>query len=61
MEFIVVVIGVVLIFEGLPWFLSPGSAKDVLRQLAAIEDRSLRVLGFFLMMAGLLLVYLAKG
>ena len=61
MDFIVVVIGVVLIFEGLPWFLSPGAAKNILRQLAAIDDRSLRGLGFVLMMAGLLLVYLARG
>ena len=44
-EFIIVVIGIILIFEGLPWFLSPGSAKKVL----------------WLMALGLLLVYLVRG
>ncbi len=61
MKFLIVVVGVVLIFEGLPWFLSPGSAKKVLRQLLAINDRTLRALGFGLMVSGLLLVYLFRG
>lgn len=61
MEFLVVVIGVVLIFEGLPWFLSPGSAKKVLVQLITLDDRKLRGIGLMLMAAGLLLVYLVKG
>ncbi|MCK4536373.1 MAG: DUF2065 domain-containing protein [Desulfuromonadales bacterium] len=61
MEFLIVVAGVVLIFEGLPWFLSPGSAKQVLRQLLALDDRTLRGIGLALMAAGLTLVYLARG
>jgi len=60
-EFIIVVIGIILIFEGLPWFLSPGSAKKVLWQLVAIEDRTLRGIGLVLMTLGLLLVYLVRG
>ena len=61
MKFLLVVVGVVLIFEGLPWFLSPGSAKQVLRQLLAIDDRTLRGLGLALMLSGLILVYLFRG
>ena len=60
-DFIIVVIGVVLIFEGLPWFLSPQAAKNVLRQLAAIDNRSLRILGFVLMLVGLFMVYFIRG
>jgi uncharacterized protein YjeT (DUF2065 family) len=61
LEFLLVVAGVVLIFEGLPWFLSPGSAKKVLAQLLAVDDRTLRGLGFTLMSIGLVLVYLVRG
>lgn len=61
MKFLLVVFGVVLVFEGLPWFLSPGSAKQVLRQLLALDDRTLRGLGMGLMAVGLVLVYLFRG
>lgn len=61
MDFLLCVVGVVLVFEGVPWFLSPQGLKKVLRQLVALPDGSLRMMGFCLMMAGLLLVYLAVG
>lgn len=61
MKFLVVVAGVVLVFEGLPWFLSPGSARKALVQLVSLEDRILRVIGLTLMAAGLLMVYLVRG
>jgi uncharacterized protein YjeT (DUF2065 family) len=61
LKFLLVVVGVVLIFEGLPWFFSPGSAKQVLRQLLVIDDRTLRGLGLALMLSGLILVYLFRG
>lgn len=61
MEFIIVVIGLVLIFEGLPWFLSPESAKRVLLQLVSLDNRTLRGLGLTFMALGLLLVYLVRS
>ncbi|WP_432821309.1 DUF2065 domain-containing protein [Trichloromonas sp.] len=61
MEFLLSVVGVVLIVEGVPWFLSPGSAKKALRQLAILPESSLRILGALLMLAGLLVVYLGVG
>ena len=61
LEFIIVVIGIILIFEGLPWFLSPTHAKKVLLQLAAFDNRTLRGIGFTFMALGLLLVYLVRG
>ncbi len=61
MKFLLCVIGVVLVFEGVPWFLSPQGLKKVLRQLISLPDGSLRMMGFCLMMTGLLLVYLAVG
>lgn len=61
MKFFIIVIGVVLIFEGLPWFMSPHGAKRALVQLLRMEDRVLRLVGLAFMLAGLLLVYLVKG
>ncbi len=57
---LVIVLGVVLIVEGIPWFLSPRRTKRVLSELFRMNDGSLRVLGLTFMIAGLLIVYLAK-
>jgi uncharacterized protein YjeT (DUF2065 family) len=61
MDFLVVVIGVVMIVEGIPWFLSPGGYKRLLLQVLPLSDGVLRLLGLMLMLCGLLLVYLVKG
>lgn len=54
-------IGLVLILEGMPWFLSPMKMKMTLAQLWSLSETTLRILGFFAMMGGLLTVYLARG
>lgn len=59
MDFLVV-IGVVMIVEGIPWFLSPGGYKRMLLQLLPMSDGPLRCMGLVLMLSGLLLVYLVK-
>ena len=61
MDFLIVVIGVVMVVEGIPWFLSPGGYKRVLLQVLPLSDGVLRLLGLMLMLCGLLLVYLVKG
>jgi uncharacterized protein YjeT (DUF2065 family) len=61
MKFMLSVIGVVLVVEGIPWFLSPDTVKKTLRQLAVLPESSLRILGLLLMLVGLLVVYLAVG
>ena len=60
-ESLIIVLGVVLIVEGMPWFLSPRSTKRMLNELSQLNDNSLRILGFVLMLAGLLLVYFVKS
>jgi uncharacterized protein YjeT (DUF2065 family) len=60
MDFLVV-IGVVMIVEGIPWFLSPGGYKRLLLQVLPLNDITLRLLGLALMLGGLLLVYLVKA
>lgn len=61
MEFLITVLGVVMIVEGVPWFLSPEGYKRILLQLLPLGNFPLRVLGLSLMLCGLFLVYLAKG
>ena len=61
MDFLFTVIGVVMIVEGIPWFLSPGGYKRMLLQLLPMSDAALRACGLTLMLGGLLMVYLVRG
>ncbi len=61
MKFLVSVIGVILVLEGMPWFLSPQTMKKTLLQLAMLPDATLRLLGALLMAAGLMVVHFAVG
>ncbi len=57
MAFFLTVLGVVLVVEGIPWFLSPERARSLLRHLAGVPAEALRTVGFFLMLLGLVLVW----
>ncbi|MBW2186375.1 MAG: DUF2065 domain-containing protein [Deltaproteobacteria bacterium] len=59
MKFFLCVVGVVLIVEGVPWFLSPQGFKRMLLQMLPIPERVLRIMGLVLMLSGLATVYLA--
>jgi uncharacterized protein len=61
MEFFLCVLGIVLVVEGVPWFLSPTTVKKALLQLLPLPDSALRFLGLSLMLSGLLVVYFAVG
>jgi len=61
MDFLIAVLGVVMIVEGIPWFLSPGGYKRLLLQVLPLGDTRLRMLGLSFMLCGLFLVYLVKG
>ncbi|MCK9172707.1 DUF2065 domain-containing protein [Desulfuromonas thiophila] len=60
MEFFWSLIGVLLVVEGIPWFLSPLTMKRLLVQLLPVPVRHLRLLGLLLMLAGLLTLYCAR-
>ena len=60
MKFFLCAIGLVLIIEGLPYFISPDSMKRMLLMLPQIPSRHLRLLGAGAIVIGLLLVYLAR-
>jgi len=51
-------IGLVLIFEGLPYFLKPDGMKNMARFIVDAEPSTLRMGGLALMIVGLILLYL---
>jgi hypothetical protein len=60
MDFVLCVIGLVMIVEGVPYFLFPDKLKTVFVQMLQTPDKTLRIMGFVLMAAGLLLVYFGR-
>lgn len=56
MSFLLSVLGVVLIVEGVPWFLSPEKTKKMLAQIHGLPDSTLRLFGLTAMIIGLLIV-----
>jgi uncharacterized protein len=60
MDFFLCVVGMVLIVEGLPYFLGPGKMKQWIQSAVQLPDSYLRKLGLAVMFAGLFLVYLGR-
>ena len=62
MKFFLCVIGMVMIVEGLPYFAFPSKMKEMVLMMVGLDNERLRKFGFFLMLAGLFIVYVAmKG
>ncbi len=60
MKFFLCVIGMVMIFEGLPYFAFPQKMKRWMLQMMSIPEEMLRRLGLALMLGGLALVYFGR-
>ena len=60
MKTLVSLIGLVLIFEGLPYAASPEAMQRKLKQLIEMHPASLRVLGIMAMIMGFLLCYIGQ-
>ncbi len=61
MEFFLCVLGVVLVVEGMPWFLSPPKVKAMMREMDRMPEGALRWMGLLLMALGMMVVYFAKN
>jgi len=59
MKFFFCVMGMVMIVEGLPYFISPHKMREMVMMIVQMPEGTLRRFGFFLMLAGLAIVYLA--
>ena len=60
-NYLLSVIGLVLIIEGFPYFVFPERLKKFLSQVPSVPDRYLRGFGFCAMLLGLILLYIARG
>ena len=60
MAYFLSVLGLVLVIEGLPYFAFPVKVKQWALSLQEIPERSLRVMGFVSIVAGLILVYFGR-
>lgn len=60
MKFFLVVIGMVMIIEGLPYFAFPRQMKSWIHKVLELPDKSLRLFGFVLMLVGLAMVTIGK-
>jgi hypothetical protein len=60
MDYFLCVLGMVMIVEGIPYFLSPTQMKTWIRQILGLPDATLRSFGAVLMGVGLILVYLGR-
>ncbi|HDM79456.1 MAG TPA: DUF2065 domain-containing protein [Deltaproteobacteria bacterium] len=59
MKYFLSVIGMVMIVEGLPYFAFPDQIKNFLTKISEIPSNQLRMMGFFLMLIGLGVLYIA--
>jgi hypothetical protein len=60
MDYFLCVIGMVMIIEGVPYFVAPDRMKKWMAQLMQTAPGTLRRFGLIMMVAGLLLVYLGR-
>ena len=60
MRYFLCVLGMVMIVEGLPYFMSPEKMKAWIMNLTTIPNRLLQRMGFALMIVGLILVFLGR-
>ena len=58
MDYFLCVLGMVMVFDGAPYFALPGKMKVWIQKILEMSDASLRRFGFVLMLAGLGLVYM---
>ena len=61
LDYFLSVLGLVLVIEGFPYFVFPEKLKKFLSQISEFSDLYLRVFGFVAMIAGLLLLYIARS
>lgn len=54
-------LGLVMILEGIPYFLAPQKMREWVMRITELPDRFLRISGFFLMIFGLLTVWWMRG
>jgi len=52
-------LGMVMVIEGIPYFISPGRMKKFLARVSEFTDSSLRIYGMIIIICGLILAWCA--
>jgi uncharacterized protein len=61
MNFFITALGLMMIFEGFPYFCFPEKVKEFAQKIPEFENGTLRGFGFCLMIIGLIVAYLGRG
>ena len=61
MNLILVALGLMMVFEGIPLFCFPNQLKELARKLPELENTTLRSIGFVVMVLGLAVVYMGTN
>ena len=54
-------LGLMMIFEGIPYFCAPSYVKNFAQKIGEIPDQVLRIIGFASMLVGLTVVYFGRS
>lgn len=60
MKLLILLIGLVLILEGLPYVAAPEAMQDWLRKLSAVNPSQLRSMGLLAMVIGLVVIFIVQ-
>jgi len=58
---LLLILGSILVIEGIPYFLLPTKIKKFYERLQIVENNMLRAAGFLMILIGLIIVYMVKG
>jgi hypothetical protein len=59
MKLFLLALGLAMILEGIPYFLSPDKVKQLIQLLPGLPDTALRLLGLGIMILGLTLLFVS--
>ena len=54
-------LGLMTVFEGIPYFCFPSQVKNFAQKIPEIPNGTLRIIGIILMLAGLAVVYFGRA
>ena len=61
MAIFICAVGLMMIFEGIPYFCFPTQLKEYAAKLTELPNSTLRVIGFIIMIIGLVVAYIGKS
>ncbi len=60
MAFFVTALGMMMVFEGIPYFCFPNQVRALAQKIPELPDSTLRLIGFFIMILGLGVVLIGR-